>query len=570
MGDAKMSGNLTALFGRLTRTENTAFDLIGDILKRNGVVGHDDLSEVARTSGVPVQYLRTISEFYDELRPAPGPAPRVRVCNGEACRATGGNALGARLEKGLDGDVGTVTCLGLCSRGPNLSLDGRVVTADGPETVDEVVAAVRDERQFTGPEPENPIHFPAPNRPSVLLGRLRDGDAARAVDYPAEGYAALEKALTMTPDAVVAEITASGLRGRGGAGFPAGRKLEAVAQSPSPDGRRFVVANLDEGDAGAFIDKELAERDPHALIEGMLIAAHACGAREAFIYIRHEYPHAHAILQKAVDEAHRDHQTCTIHLVKGQGSYICGEETSLLRSIEGVAPQVSLRPPYPAQEGLHGCPTAVNNVETLCNLPWIILNGGAAYGALGMEGSSGTKLISINNQVRRPGLHEVEMGVSVRDIIFDLAGGMADGRRFQAVQIGGPLGAILPESALDVPLGFEALDRIGGTLGHGGMVVFSYESDLLSVARDLMAFCAWESCGKCFPCRIGTVRGVELLDHIAADGLTDERESLLRDLCETLRLGSLCGLGGMAPVPIESLLTHFPEIWPRAGGGGHD
>ena len=566
-----MSANLVALSERLTRSEKTAFDLIGDILKQKGTIGCDDLSDLSRATGIPAQHLRTISEFYDELRPADDPPPRVRCCNGEACRAAGADALTADLGKRLDGNLSAVTCLGLCSHGPNLSLDGRVVTADCPDTVDEVVEAVREGRQLSGPEPQNPIHFPAPAQPCILLRRVCETEGGRATDYPGEGYAALEKAMAMTPEAVVAEISASGLRGRGGAGFPAGRKLEAVAKSPSPDGRRFVVANLDEGDAGAFIDKELAERDPHGLIEGMLIAAHACGAREAFIYIRHEYPYAFAALQKAVDEAReRGHRDCAIQLVKGQGSYVCGEETSLLRSIEGVSPQVSLRPPYPAQEGLYGCPTAISNVETLCNLPWIILNGGANYAAIGMEGSTGTKLISLNNQVRRPGLYEVEMGVSVRDIIFDLAGGMADGCRFQAVQIGGPLGAIISESALDTPLGFESLDRVGGTLGHGGMVVFSDATDLLTVARELMAFCAHESCGKCFPCSIGTLRAVELLDHIAADGLTGERKSLLIDLCETLRLGSLCGLGGMAPVPIESLLNHFPDIWPGAGRGGHD
>ncbi len=295
-----------------------------------------------------------------------------------------------------------------------------------------------------------------------------------------------------------------------------------------------------------------------------MIAAHACGAAEAYIYVRHEYPDALAILARAIEDVRaHGHDSCKIRLVRGQGAYICGEETSLLRSIEGLPAQVSVRPPYPAEAGLWGRPTAVNNVETLCNLPWIVRNGAKAYAALGVSGSSGTKLVSLNARVRRPGLYEVEMGTTLRDLLFRQAGGMVDGHEFQAVLIGGPLGAFLPASALDTPLGFESLGQVGGTLGHGGMVVFSDRDDLLDIARGLMAFVARESCGKCFPCRLGSRRGVELLDRIMAEGMTAERSALLNDLLETMEVGSLCGLGGMAPVPIRSLLDHFPGVWRR-------
>ncbi len=561
-----MTENLIALRARLRGDKGNIYERLGDIREGKGGIRPVDIAQTALATGMPAQHVRAVAEFYDELNPADDPQPALRVCNGEACRAAGADALAADIEGRLEGDVGAVTCLGLCSHGPNLAVNGHVVHADGPAAVNEAMIAAKTGKALARAEPENPIHYPENGQPCILLARIRDAGGNRACEYPERGYAALDQALSMDPGALRAEILASGLRGRGGAGFPIGRKLETVAKAKSEDGRRFVVANLDEGDAGSYIDKELAERDPHALIEGLMISARACGAREAFIYVRHEYPHAYEILEAAIAQARAmGHDECAVSLVRGQGSYVCGEETALLRSIEGLPGQSSIRPPYPAESGLWGRPTAVNNVETLCNLPWIASHGGAAYAAIGMEGSTGTKLVSLNNRVEWPGLYEIEMGVPVREILFERAGGMADGHAFQAVQIGGPLGAILPESALDAPLGFESLDAAGGTLGHAGMVVFSDQDDLLSIGRGLMAFCARESCGKCFPCRIGTARGVELLDHVIEDALTPEREELMRDLFETMKVGSLCGLGGMAPVPIESLLRFFPEIWTRGG-----
>lgn len=541
-----MSRNLIALRERAARDGRSAIDLL-ESARRDGAITGETIDRLARESHLPAQHLRAVAESYDELNPSAAPTPSIKVCNGEACRAAGGD----RVAESLGDRAGEVTCLGLCSHGPNVALDGRVVTIDSDETL----ARIKRGDGATLEEPENPIHPPAHGTPSILLA---------AMNRPHTGYPAYDKARALGAERLRAEIDASQLRGRGGAGFPIARKLATTAAAPSADGRRFVVANLDEGDAGAYIDKELAERSPHRLIEGIQIAALACGASEAYLYIRHEYPKSWAVLSETVKGA----PGVPIHLVRGHGAYVCGEETSLLRAIEGLPGEVSTRPPYPAERGLFERPTAVNNVETLCNLPWIVEHGGDAFAAIGVAGSSGTKLVSLNNRVKRPGLYEVAMGTPLREIIFGHAGGMADGHRFQGVQVGGPLGAILPDSLLDTPLAFEPMSGAGATLGHAGMVVFSDQDDLLDIARGLMAFCARESCGKCFPCRIGTTRGVELIDRIRADGLSGERRTLLDDLCETLRLGSLCGLGGMAPVPVESLLRFFPDIWPTSGGAG--
>jgi formate dehydrogenase iron-sulfur subunit len=254
---------------------------------------------------------------------------------------------------------------------------------------------------------------------------------------------------------------------------------------------------------------------------------------------------------------------CDVRVAQGQGAYICGEETSLLRSVEGVPAIVSFKPPFPAEKGLWGQPTAVNNVETLHNFPWIVEHGGAAYAALGVDRSRGTKLVSLNTRVKDPGLYEVELGTTLREVIFGLAGGMADGERFKAVQVGGPLGGIFPERLLDTPLDFEAMAKAGGMLGHAGIVVYSEADDLVEIGRALMHFCAVESCGKCFPCRIGAVRGTELFDQMLDTGVTDARLSLLKELCDTMEIGSLCALGGMIPIPIRNLVQFFPEEFER-------
>ncbi|MBM3213994.1 NADH-quinone oxidoreductase subunit L [Candidatus Poribacteria bacterium] len=575
-----MSSNLIALQNRFLGTGDTVYDILSRLHSQQGYISDADILRIAREHHLPPQHVRSTAKFYEELahdRPA---RHVVKVCNGEACGAAGGSTLKAELECDLAGSadvrVEEVSCLGYCGKGPNAMVDGTPLSLRDPETRAIVVRSLTEDTAHGLEEPTNAFYTPVEGKPRIVM-RHFDGDVVSLEHARRAGiYDALEKAVAaMTPAELRAEVTASQLRGRGGAGFPTGTKFQTVAESPVSDGsgRRFVVVNFDEGDAGAYIDKEIVERDPHSLIEGTLLAAYACGAQEAVIYARFEYPQAIGVLRRAVEEAQAaefigspvsgSSFRCDVRVVEGKGAYICGEETSLLRSLEGLPALVSTRPPFPAQKGLWGCPTAVNNVETLHNLPWIVAHGGVAYSALGHERSRGTKAVSLNTRVRRPGMYEVEFGVTLRELLFDLAGGMEEGQRFKAVQIGGPLGAILSERALDTPIDFESLAKVGGLLGHGGIVVYSHEDDLVHVARGLMKFCAVESCGKCFPCRIGSVRGVELIDQMIETGVTESRLALLGDLCETMKFGSLCGLGGMLPAPIESILRDFPQEFAR-------
>jgi len=573
------SANLIALQNKFLGEGNTVYDLLSRVRREKGALSDDDIAAIARDVHLPPQHVRAVAKFYDELAVETPSRHTLKFCDGQACVVAGAQAVEEAVRKRLDGRsdpaavrLGHVTCLGFCGKGPNALIDGVPVSLRSREAIDGVVATVLFDRPLALEEPKNAIYPPEPGQPCVLLRRepLVSLEAARSAGV----YSSLEKAVTsMTPEQVRHEILTSQLRGRGGAGFPTGIKYRTVAETPSPDGRKFVVVNADEGDAGAYIDKELLERDPHTQIEGALLAAYACGAQEVIFYVRYEYPQAWATLERAMDEARAaglmgerlfgTSFSCSARLVQGQGAYICGEETSLLRSLEGLPPLVSVRPPFPAQKGLWGCPTAVNNVETIHNLPWIVAHGGTAYAELGFGRSRGTKLVSLNTRVRRPGLYEVELGTPLREILFDRAGGMEEGQRFKGVQIGGPLGSILPESLLDTPFAFDELANVGGILGHGGIVVYSEEDDLIHIARGLMRFCAIESCGKCFPCRIGSVRGVELFDQMIESGVTDERLALLSELCETMKFGSLCALGGMIPKPIESLMQHFPSEWDR-------
>jgi formate dehydrogenase iron-sulfur subunit len=568
-----MSGNLIALQNKFLGEGQTVYDELVRIHDRQGFVGDDDILHLAEAHNLPRSLVRATAKFYDELSQDRPAKHTLKVCNGEACRAAGCDAVLERcgkelgIEPGQVSDSGArlehVACLGYCGLGPNAMIDGMPVSLAGDDAVDEALAHVQDGRGHSLHEPTNVIYPPAVGQPCVLL-RHAGHEVTGIETATARGiYTSLDQALAMEPQAVIDQIVASQLRGRGGAGFPTGIKLQTVHDSEAPDGsgRRFVVVNFDEGDAGSYIDKELIERDPHTQIEGVLITAHATGAQHAYIYARLEYPKAHQVLETAVAEARAAGrlEACDITVVRGQGAYICGEETSLLRSLEGLPALVSTRPPFPAQEGLWRCPTAVNNVETIHTLPWIIEHGGPAYAALGNETSRGTKVLSLNTRVRRPGIYEVELGITLRQVIFDLAGGMADGQTFKAVQVGGPLGGLLPESLLDTPLEFEAMTAVDAMLGHGGIVVYSQEDDLVKIGRGLFHFCAVESCGKCFPCRIGAVRGTELFDQMIETGVTDQRLALLSDLCETMKYGSLCALGGMTPAPIESIVKHFPE-----------
>ena len=384
-------------------------------------------------------------------------------------------------------------------------------------------------------------------------------------DYRAHGgMAALERARAMSPADVLAEVAASGLRGRGGAGFPAGIKARTVREAVSP--KKYVVVNADEGDSGTFADRMLIEGDPFLLLEGMMIAGYVVGASRGVIYLRSEYPLAIDVMRRAIALA-RVHgllnDAFDVEVRVGGGSYVCGEETSLLESIEGRRPQVRAKPPLPAHHGLFGRPTLINNVLSLAAVPWILTNGGKAYADHGLGRSRGSMPFQLAGNIKRGGLFECPFGITLRALVYDIGGGTYSGRPVKAVQVGGPLGAYFPESLLDTPMDYEALAAVGGLLGHGGIVVFDDTVDMARQARFAFEFCALESCGKCTPCRIGSTRGAETLDKVAR-GIDPARNlELVKDLCTVLTDASLCALGGLTPLPVMSALTHFRDDFVR-------
>ena len=390
------------------------------------------------------------------------------------------------------------------------------------------------------------------------------------------GYRGLRRALAIGPAATVQQVIESGLRGRGGAAFPTGVKWQTVATQQAVP--RFIACNADEGDSGTFSDRMLMEGDPFALIEGMTIAGVAVGASQGYIYLRAEYPHAYATLRAAIGAArtagYLGSDVCgsgcgfDIELRLGAGAYICGEETSMLESIEGRRGEVRVRPPLPAHKGLFGAPTVVNNVITLATVPVILADGAAGYREFGEAKSRGTLPLQLAGNVRRGGLVERAFGLTVRELLYEYGGGSASGRPIRAVQIGGPLGAYLPASRFDTPLEYEALAGIGAMLGHGGVVVFDDTVDMLAMARYALEFCAHESCGKCAPCRIGSVRGAEALERVARGIDRDGNLALVGELCDTMVHASLCGLGGMTPYPVLSAMQHFGEDFGRKNSGG--
>jgi formate dehydrogenase iron-sulfur subunit len=384
-------------------------------------------------------------------------------------------------------------------------------------------------------------------------------------DYVAHGgYGGLRNALQMKPAEIVQGVTDSGLRGRGGAAFPTGIKWKTVLDAPAA--QKYVTCNADEGDSGTFADRMLMEGDPFTLIEGMTIAAIAVGATKGFIYLRVEYPHAHRTLLEAIDVAYRQGylgevlgsgHRFDLEVRLGAGAYICGEETSMLESLEGKRGEVRVRPPLPAVKGLFGQPTIVNNVISLASVPIILEKGAAFYRDFGLGRSRGTVPLQLAGNIKRPGLVERAFGLSLRELLYDYGGGSASGKPLRAVQIGGPLGAYVPAEQFDVAIDYETLSGIGALLGHGGIVAFDDTVDMARMARYAMEFCAIESCGKCTPCRIGSTRGVEVIDKILYGIDREQNLQLLEDLCETLAEGSLCGLGGMTPFPVRSALRYF-------------
>ena len=391
-------------------------------------------------------------------------------------------------------------------------------------------------------------------------------------DYEAAGgLKGLRRALELAPADIVEAVVTSGLRGRGGAGFPTGIKWRTVAGAPAD--QRYIVCNADEGDSGTFADRLLMEGDPFTLIEGMAIAGLAVGADRGYVYLRSEYPHAFRRLTRAIEIACEakllgadilgSGKSFDMEVRLGAGAYICGEETSLLESLEGKRGVIRFKPPLPAIKGLFGKPTVVNNVLSLATVPWILAEGAAAYRDFGMGRSRGTLAFQLAGNVARGGLVELAFGGTLEELVMDYGGGTASGRPVRAIQVGGPLGAYFPARLMKTPLDYEAFAAVGGMLGHGGVVVFDDRVDLAAQARFAMAFCAVESCGKCTPCRIGSTRGVEVIDRIRAGTDVAGNLDLLRDLCEVMTDGSLCALGGLTPLPVTSALTHFPEDFHR-------
>ena len=542
-----MSRNLTDILrAHESASRPTALDVLKEAMDERGEVTDDDRRRAAALSGLPEATVYGVSTYYDDLVQPRGQR-HVLVCTGTACWASDFGEHVAAVEEGLglgrgeraeDGSVslGETVCLGFCHTAAAVR-EGDVVDA-GPDVVDRVLAGGL--RQVEEPESGSVLDEP------VLLRR--------------GSFEGLRKALgSLSPDELIAEVKEANVRGRGGAGFPAGVKWEFAARAADPD--KVIVVNADEGDPGSYIDKLLMERNPELLLEGMALAAYAVGASHGRVLVRSEYPHSTPILREAVERCRGELGDFDIEVLEGAGSYVVGEETALLASLQGFRGTVSARPPFPAERGYHGKPTVVHNVETLCNIPFIALHGAEAYKSLSPGATPGTKLVCLNDRFARPGMYEVRFGTPVSEICNELGGGLVDGRSIKAVQIGGPLGGILPASKLDTPFDFDELAAEGCMVGHGSILAFDDRTDARALARHLLRFGAHESCGKCFPCRIGLQRAFEMVDR--PGDLDRER---LEALLETLELGSLCAHGGGMPAPIRSLIAHFPEELGIAAG----
>lgn len=425
---------------------------------------------------------------------------------------------------------------------------------------------------YQGPTEEIPY---LKSQERLTFTRVGITDPVSLDDYLAhQGYRGLRNALEMAPAAIVEEVTSSGLRGRGGGAFPTGIKWKTVLNTEAS--QKYIVCNADEGDSGTFSDRMIMEGDPFVLLEGMTIAGLAVGATQGYIYLRVEYPHSEAALNQAIEAALKagylgddilgSGQRFHLEVRLGAGAYICGEETAMLESLEGKRGMVRFKPPLPATQGLFGQPTVVNNVITLASVPIILDKGSQYYANYGMGRSRGTLPLQLAGNIKRPGLIEKAFGMTLHELLYDYGGGAASGRPIRAVQVGGPLGSYLPESQFDTPLDYEAFSAIWAVLGHGGVVAFDETVNLARQARYAMEFCAIESCGKCTPCRIGSVRGVEVIDRIITNQSREKNLVLLRDLCNTMLHTSLCALGGMTPYPVLSALNHFPEDFGEKGG----
>lgn len=657
--------------------------LLHSVQDRLGYIPPEAVALIAPRLNLSRAEVHGVITYYHHFHQHPPKAHKVSVCQAEACQSRGCRSTAARADQLVNSaplkdhwESEPVYCLGLCSDGPAVEIDGQLHAEVTPERLellmnqaqhagrnddpgelhraptgsggtrvfvsldsaalakgaDAVAQALRHEAKARNQSIEvvrngsrgmlwleplvevevngqriayGPV---APDQVAQLLdagmlqgkphalchgvtdelewlksqerltfARVGITDPLSLDDYQAHGgLRGLKKALGMKPEAIVEEVMTSGLRGRGGAGFPAAIKWRTVAQAKAA--QKYIVANADEGDSGTFADRMLMEGDPYLLMEGMTIAGLATGATQGYVYIRSEYPQAFRIMEEAVKRATAagwlgssvlgSGHAFTIEIRKAAGSYVCGEETALLESLEGRRGIVRAKPPLPALQGLFDQPTVINNVLTLAAAPYILDQGGAAYANYGMGRSKGTLPFQLAGNLKQGGLVEKAFGVTVRQLVEDFGAGTQSGKPLRAVQIGGPLGAYIPADWLDLPMDYEALAAKGAVLGHGGLVVFDDSVDMMEQARYAMEFCALESCGKCTPCRIGSTRGVEVIEKLRDQPETRAGQAqLLRDLCDTMLNGSLCAMGGMTPYPVLSALNHFPEDFglPKVG-----
>ena len=577
-------------------------------------------AEVGRALRVPLADVYGVIDFYAMFYRKPMGKTIVRVCGDPACALAGGEdvlrAVCRHLnvepdEMSADGEftVEHAPCLGLCEHAPAILVGEKTIGRADPASLPLRFRDIRQTGGFAGAGEHTGSVIGGDIR--LLTANCDQGRPTPMTHYQSQGgYSALKKALTMSPDAVIAEVKASGLVGRGGAAFPTGVKWEGAAKAPAEglvlsaaeglvlsgaegpalsvaegpvlsgaegpalsvaEGPKYVVCNADESEPGTFKDRVLMEEDPHRVIEGLIIAAYAIGARKGYIYIRAEYPYAFKVMREAVDEARRagylgqdilgTEFELELELRMGAGAYICGEETALFESIEGKRGFPRVKPPFPTTHGLFGQPTAINNVETLANVPLILAQGAAAYRKIGTEKSPGSKLFCVSGQVQRPGLYEVPFGVTIRHLLFDLAGGLKPGRKLQAVLFGGAAGAFATEKDLDVKMSFEDLRAAGLALGSGVVMVFDDTADLRDALRRLGRFFAHESCGKCYPCQLGTQRQHEILERVAGGRTRPGDAERLADVGWTMTDASLCGLGQTAASAVLSAMKLWPEMF---------
>ena len=542
-----MSKNLSELSGRKGLNKNL-FEELGTAAKSSGTPTLDEMEKIRQEFLIGKANVMGTVSFYDFLKPE-NQGKKAYVCSGSACLTAGTQpALTTELQKHFKADeIGEMVCLGRCHENHAFHVQGINYSGTDINNIEKIISG----RTASGEQ----YHVGC------------KGTAVLTHDYGElkSYYPIWRNALLKTPEALLAELQIAALRGRGGAGFPMAFKLDACRKEPGLS--KYIVCNADEGDPGAYSDKYIMEQRPHALLMGMMIAGYIVGADTGVIYIRGEYPESVRSMQTAIAYLEKEALvgqninesgfSFQFKIIQAQGAYICGEETALLSSIEGQRPEVRVRPPYPTQQGLFNKPTAVNNVETLANLPFIMQQGGAAYAAIGTEKSKGTKLISLDGYFKRPGIYEVDMGTPLSVVIHELGGGFRV--PVKAMHIGGPLGGLVPVSKIEqLNIDFDSFAKEGFLLGHASVVCIPENFPLIQYLEHLFRFTAHESCGKCFPCRIGSTRGYELLEK-AQQGNYKISRTLMNDLLETLETGSLCALGGGLPLPVKNALKYFEE-----------